>query len=88
MEAPRDMGEKKKKYLSRIAQKFWETPSYFCAILEETFSPAFIMLPSVPMKLSRVLQLFVTVRSCYYLLLVLLLTVQHQQLQQLTCQFI
>lgn len=45
MEAPRDMGKKKKKYLSRIAQKFSETPSYFCAILEETFSPAFIMLP-------------------------------------------
>lgn len=43
MEAPRDMGEKKKKYLSRIAQKFSETPSYFCAILEEAFSPAFII---------------------------------------------
>lgn len=75
MEAPRDMGEKKEVPFQDCTKVFGDSKLLLCNPGRDFFTCIY----HASMKLSRVLQLFVTVRSCYYLLLVLLFDLEAEQ---------
>lgn len=69
------MGEKKRSTFPGLHKSFRRLQVTFV----QSWKRLFHLHLSFTMKLSRVLQLFVTVRSCYYLLLVLLFDLEAEQ---------